>query len=678
MVVGFDVMSALNDLYDSVVVDREVDVRLVTNNFYELFFKRKQLRVETESLNYRLTLCFAPHFFGSGKTTFCRNYLSLVQKLNEEALEDSHDDLSKSFLENLKEAAFLYLDLQKLEQVPPKDRNFKWALYYLMMRAASDSVGEEAEDPDAAFKACYTSSSRLARKLRSILNIPSSQYLVVAFDEIGALEDVADDFDFRRHPVVGIRPYNDFFGVIRELCELDNLFFLVVGKSNGLSIENYATSVSRVLLEFIPLSPLDSSSIKEHLEKSPTTLPNRPLVSEFLCGASLRVEELADALLEYTGGVPGLLTRAVNLLLNDVKSRKEPLSKDKCVELMENEDFQEFCTQSFYSGWSIKDDNTRHLLDILLIMALYHTLFASYSHLPSRASVFDVATEMGFYRRQIDWNTLKKDFLKLRTEPADYFYDSKCRLFEGLVAMQLHRILSSKVENGPFRQLLSQLSPIWRQMKCTMDSESSICYMKSIHHSEIVSLSKRSRNSFESNEWKQIILETLEYEKIYITTNTFVPDILFKLHSLDLASTLVVGIVCKGCWKSKGLNWSDLINEAEKFLVPIHDQVLSESLKTFHCMLIIVGTKLSSTVATELNYESRCYSSGSLIGDTFTVPPNCELVILSQNDLAMFIGREILNGLGEAFRTTDNLFAMTDKPNWNRVGVDLCNKFVVG
>eukprot|EP00871_Galdieria_phlegrea_P000755 jgi/Galph1/1680/GphlegSOOS_G346.1 len=217
--------------------------------------------------------------------------------------------------------------------------------------------------------------------------------------------------------------------------------------------------------------------------------------------------------------------------------------------------------------------------------------------------------------------------------------------FEGLVVMQLHRILSSNVGNGSFGQLFSQLSPIWRQMKCTMDSESSVCYMESIHHSEALSLSKCSHNSFGSNEWKKIILESLEYEKIFITANTGVPDILFKLHSVDFQSSLIVGVACK-----------------EKFLVPTHHQVLSEYLN-IHYMLIVVGTKLSSTIARELNYERRCYSSGSLICDTFKIPPNCELVILSQKDVEMFIGKEILTGLGRTF-------AGTDKPTLDLIGTD--------
>eukprot|EP00871_Galdieria_phlegrea_P004171 jgi/Galph1/4755/GphlegSOOS_G3362.1 len=245
---------------------------------------------------------------------------------------------------------------------------------------------------------------------------------------------------------------------------------------------------------------------------------------------------------------------------------------------------------------------------------------------------------------------LGKQLLKtLRTEPVDYFYDSNCRLFEGLVVMQLHRIPSSNVGNGSIGQLFSQLSPIWRQMKCTMDSESSVCYMESIHNSEALSLSKCSHNSFGSNEWKKIILESLEYEKIFITANTDFPDILFKLHSVDFQSSLIVVVACKGCWKSEG---SDSNSSPS-----------AVGILNIHYMLIVVGTKLSSTIARELNYESCCYSSGSLICDTFKIPPNCKLVILSQKDVEMFIGKEILTGLGRTF-------AGIDKPTLDLIGTD--------
>eukprot|EP00871_Galdieria_phlegrea_P001276 jgi/Galph1/2149/GphlegSOOS_G786.1 len=49
--------------------------------------------------------------------------------------------------------------------------------------------------------------------------------------------------------------------------------------------------------------------------------------------------------------------------------------------------------------------------------------------------------------------------------------------------------------------------------------------------------------------------------------------------------------------------------------------------------ITIVGTKLFSAVTIELNYESRCYDSGSFIDDTFKMPPNSELVIFSERDV---------------------------------------------
>eukprot|EP00871_Galdieria_phlegrea_P000940 jgi/Galph1/1847/GphlegSOOS_G546.1 len=275
-----------------------------------------------------------------------------------------------------------------------------------------------------------TEASNLNTFLCSIPNIPASQYLVVAFDQTGALETKANKYDFDIHPV------------------------LIVGNSSGLSIQNYATSVSRVLLRFIILSPLDSSSIKEYLETSPTTLANRASVSEFLCSSSFAVQKLAD------------------------EFRFEPCKKsnEKCIELMENDKFRMFCTE-------------------------------------------------------------------------------------------------------PFKKRVSFLN-------------------------------------------------------------------------VDFESSLIVGIAYKGRWRSEGVSWSEIVDEAEKFLVPIQHQVLSEYLN-IHCMLIVVGTKLSSTVATVLDHESRCYSNGSLINSTFKIPLNCELVILSEKDVEIFIEKELLDGLGRVSARTD-------------------------
>ncbi|KAK4528557.1 hypothetical protein GAYE_SCF61G6501 [Galdieria yellowstonensis] len=115
------------------------------------------------------------------------------------------------------------------------------------------------------------------------------------------------------------------------------------------------------------------------------------------------------------------------------------------------------------------------------------------------------------------------------------------------------------------------------------------------------------------------------------------PDILFKLRR----------------WSSRGLGWDDILDEIEKFLIPVSEQVLSKN-QNIHCMLIILSTKLAYNVAAELNQSSRCYTPGNKLPQGIDVPERCELFILCAEDVENFIGKSILSGLREAFTLTDN------------------------
>ncbi|EME25833.1 archaeal ATPase [Galdieria sulphuraria] len=180
--------------------------------------------------------------------------------------------------------------------------------------------------------------------------------------------------------------------------------------------------------------------------------------------------------------------------------------------------------------------------------------------------------------------------------------------------------------------------------------------MKSVVSSrETRSESNKSRRTFASTEWNKIIRETLYLETVYIPLDatSHSPDIIFQLQSPVEPKVLTVGVACKGRWKSEGIGWSDIIDEAKKFLDPVYDQVLSSAVDYHHCMLIIVSTKLSLNVSNELGNQSRCYSSGMFIGgDSFKVPDNCELVILCERDVQMLIDEEILSGLERAFHVS--------------------------
>ncbi|EME25979.1 archaeal ATPase [Galdieria sulphuraria] len=684
------------DKFEPVVVDRERDVVRVTKELYDLHSSREQLRGVTSSCNYRLTIPFAPHLFGSGKTTFARTYLELVQRFGETSLSTfASDPLSRTFLEKLKRASLLYVDLRGLEPTVPIEffRNLEWALYFRMIEACCTSVGQEPEDEEVVFKECRTRPYKLVRKLRSILNIPSDQYLLLAIDEVGVFDTKATLFELEKNDKGVVRPYNDFFGIISQLCKEPDLFFIVVGKSKGLSIKNYVSSVSKVILHFISLSPLDASSIVEFLEKSLLKTPTQVPVCNVLCSSSFSVNELADSLLECTGGVPGLLTRAVNMLLNYIIPRNQPfISKEECLTCMNDYDFRRICAEPFVERILNLDEDRKSVFDLLLMMALYRIPSKVDDILTSESFLYDAVTEMGLYRYPIDQNTFqvlipkvfvgifKKDpsisslekilLGSLDVEPVDCFFYSKCRVFEGIVALRLVLMLSSKNRNE-LRELLCQLSPIWKQMKLPISTISPIHYMKSVVSSiETRSESNKSRRTFANTEWNKIIRETLYLETIYIPLDatSHSPDIIFKLQSPVEPKVLTVGVACKGRWRSEGIGWSDIIDEAKKFLDPVYDQVLSSAVDYHHCMLIIVSTKLSLNVSNELGNQSRCYSSGMFIrGDLFKVPDNCELVILCERDMEMLIDEEILNGLERAFHVSHN-------PTFWDFGLDLLDR----
>ncbi|GJQ15738.1 hypothetical protein GpartN1_g7529.t1 [Galdieria partita] len=349
------------DTFEPVVVGREEDAYRVTEELYELHNNRKQLKGQSSSTYYRLTIPFAPHMFGSGKTTFCINYLELIRRLSETSLSSFASDSSKKeFLDRLKDSAFLYVDLRELERTDPEERSLKWALFYLLYQSACRRSGFEEPDPNECFEVLKLRTDMLIEKIREVLNMRTDQFLLVVFDEVGALDESYDEFDFERTQDGEVFPYNDFFEIVRELCNENNLFVIVVGKSEGLRIKNSVAFGPRVLLHFISLSPLNSSSIVEFLEKSHLEEQVQYRVCDILCSPSFSVNELAEALLESTGGVPGLLTRAVNMLLNYVQTRRQPfMLKEECLSCMNEDSFRRICAEPFIQRISTSDEDEK-------------------------------------------------------------------------------------------------------------------------------------------------------------------------------------------------------------------------------------------------------------------------------------------------------------------------------
>ncbi|GJQ10019.1 hypothetical protein GpartN1_g1810.t1 [Galdieria partita] len=688
------------DMYETVVVDREQDVVLTTGQLYGL-----QVRREVDR-SFKPVIPFAPHLFGSGKTRFVKSYLELVKSMGERALigpeniSDYEKDRRRSFLDKLHEAVLLYVDLTELKPTDPKEKSLKWAVYYLIIKTACLQVGIPMMRKTQAYETVEMESLNLVTLLRDILNLRTDQFLLVAFDEIGMLDSRGQYFDLEVNDG-RVRSYNDFFRILWELCLEDNVFFIVVGKSEGLNIRNYAISVSRVELTFIPLSPLEKHSIIEHLEKSSSFMfTGSPKVSQILCHQHFSTNELAELLLELTGVVPGLLVKAINYLLRCRLSQDHLLlSKESFWMIMNDSIATNYCVDPLLPRLSSLSETRQRLLKMLTLLALYHIRFelGELVHLSSTFDVFlfDLVTDMCFYRRLIvdenhqeryevlipklligyieqSVNNDRLEWLLLQTlkaQPVEFFYESKCRVFEGLVATMFYLHFCYHPTDSLMFSILGQLSSVWKEMNLKFSSESTAYYMKSIHYTR--STSEVERTTFGINDWKKIVEEMLEFEKIYIPfePTSRSPDVLFKLHGRTSEQNLIVGIACKGRWSLNGIRWNEIVDEARKFLKPVHDQVLTIH-PTFHCMLVIMSTKLSTSVETDLNHSSHCYSCGDRVAGDFRIPRNCELIILSESDVENFIGKDILSSLRSAFKSTDN-------PHSRSIGISTVQEMVL-
>jgi hypothetical protein len=179
-------------------------------------------------------------------------------------------------------------------------------------------------------------------------------------------------------------------------------FPIIVGKCEGLNVENYSGNVSKILLKFIPLSPLDQASIEEHLEKS--TFTSAP-VSNVLCYQDLSINDLSELLLEYTGGVPGLLVQAVRFLLKyAAKNPRISLTREIVESILNNSTNAEECVAVYLSRLEGLIDERKVTLKRLILSHLYCVQFGLDDTLTESgqdsAYIFDLVTDFGLYRRE--------------------------------------------------------------------------------------------------------------------------------------------------------------------------------------------------------------------------------------------------------------------------------------
>jgi len=114
-------------IYSAAILGRQRDVSVVIDAFYELEVCRNELLGETNT-GYRLTLPYAPHLFGSGKTALVEEYLNFLDSVGVDwvASQKPLPGLSpEQFLERMKNACFLYVDLKFLTGMSPDERKLE-------------------------------------------------------------------------------------------------------------------------------------------------------------------------------------------------------------------------------------------------------------------------------------------------------------------------------------------------------------------------------------------------------------------------------------------------------------------------------------------------------------------------------------------------------------------------
>lgn len=673
--------------YDVAIVGRETDVCLVTKHFYDLEVRRKNFL----DSSFQPPVCFAPYFYGSGKTVFVKTFLDLAKNLDEDILgKHIVSDMStgpfsavskKSFLSKTKEAKLLYVSLSDLKPMLPEERSFKWALYYLLLKTAFLEMGLPEPEPLALFQELNLRTEVFVEKIRSVLGISPDRYLLFSFDEVGFLKLLVDTFSLQDTSHYQLAIYHDFFRIIRELCVQPCLFLMVAGRCQGISIKYYVSSI--VELRLIPLSPLEQNSIKEHLEKSSL---NTVSISCILCSKRFLKVQFASLLFEYTGGVPGILVHLIGELLEcALKNPHFLLTNKKFLSIVSRRDIAIRCVFPGVKRLRNLNERRESLMATLIACALFHIRFetceSNREHTDSAATpMLDVVTDIiglyhrfptgcrdncfevlipkllvscigevckgkSFIQRIDDKNRLIGEDLRtkvaiklflrtLHSQPLDFFFRSESQYWEGLVAMQLFLHFSRLGMKSSLVSTLAQLSSVWREMDLEYSFNSPAFYSKMIDFSERSSKKPNPRKG-----WRRFIENTLEWNKIYLPFRRLYkgPDILFKLRGKTGKQYLLVGVICSRKWWRENMPWGLVYFACRHFLEPVRKQLLEKHRK-WHCMLILLCPNMCLFPSA---HDTCCFSRGDTTPSHYVVPEKCELITLCPQDVYKFLCRDV-------------------------------------
>lgn len=286
-------------------------------------------------------LLYSSQVFGSGKSTFGVNAISLLQDpaviqalLHPPSAANLPQDLidmrdGQKFTQELVDSFLatrtIYVDLKKglVESTNTNKISFKKALYHKLYCTAVGNISTKdffAEIED------FDSGPFMDLLVRKTGHTGKWFFFI---DEIGYMEQMAKEYPDINEPTTfdsnskpkHIDGYTRLFDVLCPFLVRDDTFVFCAGKSAHLTSKSLKESGSPVRLRLLAMSPLQPQHIVEVLQKS--THKSQSLQQALGVTKNLLLP-FAEILYWYTGGIPRLICRALESLLG-----KAPIPLDE-------------------------------------------------------------------------------------------------------------------------------------------------------------------------------------------------------------------------------------------------------------------------------------------------------------------------------------------------------------
>ncbi|KAK4528811.1 hypothetical protein GAYE_SCF65G6758 [Galdieria yellowstonensis] len=635
------------------LVNRRAAVYQIISNFNSSYAPSN-----SSSYDVRPSVCFAPHMYGSGKTTLGKHFREFVL-LNRQVLEKyiigfpgiagSGVSAGERAVEALlNETLYVNVDLRDFPRFDGED--FKPTLIKTISEKAVGSLPNESE----LLAKVLENRKDPEKWLKSLFQVTNKRYLFLFIDEIGLLPSCKfyqfPDLDPQRNPR---KPnvYCLFFRVLSSLLIQRFVNCYLAGRSDAIITKQEDAISSRVNLDFVRLDPFSEDSTKLFIQGMKISTGGTALQLLFPKHPEGH-DWFFKQVYNYTEGVPLYVRHVMQVLVNTcIHNKLYNLTEDEMYARIE-----EISSYVVYSTTPMNmNPNTLKVFSALLLSCIleyefqvFETVYGGLVLGESSQYVLDIANNFGFYyeycpnkgpgqvdvtQQRIKLVFPKIVFKAIKEEYRDYplmrYLDflfplnvpaeSRSSLgfrFEVIFAAILYVrcCLSRRLgELSIFHQSFVE-DVVWEIEKCRVRTVPSF-------HSELKTSYSAKEQSYSLNAWKEFYDKFLSEDGVFLPNrpNSNGPDILVRVSvpidddsssSDESGSSLtemlmdtsskkrrvyLIGIALK-YYHSSRVSVGMIKEEVDKFLVPVSSQLDLEE-NDIWAIQLVVSTSYNNEVS---------------------------------------------------------------------------------